>query len=139
MNNRNRNAIFLLSNAIIPLFLGLGIYFFMKSGTYINTFFEIDFDYTPKTIIERFIVNWLCDFLWSYSLVFALYFVLSPFKNRLLISCIISALLGLILELLQGVNIMSGTFDWWDILIEFLAVFTATSILIKINHLSHKN
>ena len=130
---KNRKTVFVVFNAIVPLFLGLTIYLFMKSGTYINSFLGVDFHYNPKTVIGAFIVNWFCDFLWSYSLVFALYIVLSPFKNRLLISCVISALSGLILEILQGVNLLSGTFDWWDIAIELVAVFIATVFINKTN------
>lgn len=105
----------------------------MKSGTFINTLSGVDFHYIPKTVLGLFIVNWFCDSLWAYALVFALYIVLSPFKSKLLFSCVISVLLGLILEILQGVNILSGTFDWWDIIIEIVAVIIAMSIINKTN------
>ena len=129
---KNKKTFFLVANATIPLFLGLVIYTFMKSGTYINTFLNIDFAYIPKTIIGIFIINWFCDFLWSYALVFALFLVLSPFKNRLTISCIVSLILGIVLETLQYANILSGTFDWWDIVIEVVAIVTVTFILKKL-------
>lgn len=129
MNYNYKKYLFLIFNTIVPLISGLAIYIFMKSGTFINTFLEVDFHYIPKTVLGLFIVNWFCDFLWAYALVFALYTVLSPFKSNLLFSCVISVLLGLILEILQGVNILSGTFDWWDIIIEFVATVTATIIL----------
>ena len=105
----------------------------MKNGTYINSFLGVEFNYSPKTVLGIFIANWFCDFLWSYALVFVLYLVLSPFKNNLIFSCVTSALLGLILELLQGTNILSGTFDWWDIIIEIVAVIIAMSIINKTN------
>ncbi len=133
MSYKNKKTIFVIFNVIVPLFLGLVIYIFMKSGTYINSFLSIDFHCSPKTVIGTFVVNWFCDFLWSYALVFALFFVLSPFKNKLLFSCLISALLGFTLEFLQGANILSGTFDWWDIAIELVAVFVAMLIINKTN------
>ncbi len=133
MSYKNKKTIFVVFNVIVPLFLGLMIYLFMKRGTYINSFLGVDFHYNPKTVIGIFIVNWFCDFLWSYALVFALYFVLSPFKNKLLFSCLISTLLGFTLEFLQGANILSGTFDWWDIVIEFIGIFVATLIINKLN------
>lgn len=129
MSYKCKKYLFLIFNTIVPLISGLAIYIFMKSGTFINTFSGVDFHYIPKTVFGLFIVNWFCDFLWAYALVFALYTVLSPFKSKLLFSCVISALLGLILEIMQGVNILSGTFDWWDIIIEFVAIVTATIIL----------
>ena len=129
MNYNCKKYLFLIFNTVVPLTSGLAIYFFMKSGTFINTFSGIDFHYVPKTVLGLFIVNWFCDFLWAYALVFAVYTVLSPFKSKLLFSCVISVLLGLILEIMQGVNILSGTFDWWDIIIEFVAIVTATIIL----------
>ncbi len=129
MNYNCKKYLFLIFNTIVPLISGLAIYIFMKSGTFINTFLEVDFHYIPKTVLGLFIVNWFCDFLWSYALVFALFLVLSPFKNRLTISCIVSLILGIVLETLQYANILSGTFDWWDIIIEFIATVTATIIL----------
>lgn len=137
MNYNCKKYLFLIFNTVVPLTSGLAIYFFMKSGTFINTFSGIDFHYIPKTVLGLFIVNWFCDFLWAYALVFALYIVLSPFKSKLLFSCVISVLLGLILEIMQGVNILSGTFDWWDIIIEFVATVTAT-IILK-NYCSYKS
>ena len=133
MSNKTKKYFFLISNAFVPLLLGLAIYVFMKNGTYINSFLGVEFNYSPKTVLGIFIANWFCDFLWSYALVFALYLVLSPFKNNLIFSCVTSALLGLILELLQGTNILSGTFDWWDIIIEIVAVIIALLILKKTN------
>lgn len=133
MNYNYKKYLFLILNTIVPLISGLAIYIFMKSGTFINTFSGVDFHYIPKTVFGLFIVNWFCDFLWAYALVFALYIVLSPFKSKLLFSCVISVLLGLILEILQGVNILSGTFDWWDIIIEIVAVIIAMSIINKTN------
>ena len=133
MSNKTKKILFLISNAFVPLLLGLAIYVFMKNGTYINSFLGVEFNYSPKTVLGIFIANWFCDFLWSYALVFALYLVLSPFKNNLIFSCVTSALLGLILELLQGTNILSGTFDWWDIIIEIVAVIIALLILKKTN------
>ena len=132
MNTKNIKILLLISNAILPLIFGLGIYVFMKSGTYINSFLNLDFSYVPKTILGFFVVNWFCDFLWSYSLVFTLYLVLYPFKNRLVFSCLISAFSGFILEILQGISILSGTFDWWDIVIELVAVFLASLFLNKV-------
>ena len=133
MSNKTKKILFLISNAFVPLLLGLAIYVFMKNGTYINSFLGVEFNYSPKTVLGIFIANWFCDFLWSYALVFALYLVLSPFKNNLIFSCVTSALLGLILELLQGTNILSGTFDWWDIITEIVAVIIALLILKKTN------
>lgn len=133
MNYNYKKYLFLILNTIVPLISGLAIYIFMKSGTFINTLSGVDFHYIPKTVFGLFIVNWFCDFLWAYALVFALYIVLSPFKSKLLFSCVISVLLGLILEILQGVNILSGTFDWWDIIIEIVAVIIAMSIINKTN------
>ena len=133
MSNKTKKILFLISNAFVPLLLGLAIYVFMKNGTYINSFLGDEFNYSPKTVLGIFIANWFCDFLWSYALVFALYLVLSPFKNNLIFSCVTSALLGLILELLQGTNILSGTFDWWDIIIEIVAVIIALLNLKKTN------
>ena len=128
-----KNILLLFFNIIIPLFCGLMIYVFMKSGTYINTFLNLDFQYKPTTVLEIFIINWFCDFLWSYALVFALFLVLNPFKRRLIISALIPLAFGPTLEFLQKINVLSGTFDWWDIVIECFAVIIATLFIKKIS------
>ena len=124
-----KKNIFLILNIIIPLVAGLGIYVFMKNTTYINDFLGLSFNYVPKTFIGTFIVNWFCDFLWSYAFVFTLYLVLEPFSKRIIISPIITVIVGTALELMQKSGTLTGTFDWWDIAVELVAVLVAVAVL----------
>ncbi|MBP3330420.1 MAG: hypothetical protein J6L89_06260 [Clostridia bacterium] len=127
-----KNA-FIFLNIVVPLILGLIIYVFMKNGTYINTFLKTESDYYPESILGVFIVNWFCDFLWAYALLFLLYFVLFPFQNRIAISSVMTFVLGTILEILQKFDVLTGTFDWWDIVIETIAVIVSVINLFFIN------
>ncbi len=124
-----KKNIFLILNIIIPLLAGLGIYVFMKDTTYINDFLGLSFNYVPKTFIGTFIVNWFCDFLWSYAFVFTLYLVLEPFSKRIIISPVITVIVGTALELMQKSGTLTGTFDWWDIAVELVAVLVAVAVL----------
>lgn len=120
---------FLFLNIFVPLILGFGIYVFMKKGTYINTFLKTDFDYYPKSFLGEFIVNWFCDFLWAYALAFALYFALSPFCYKVLISSVLTLFLGITLEFLQKSDVLSGIFDWWDIVAEIASIIISATLL----------
>lgn len=124
-----RKNVIIILNSVIALKIGLLIYIFMKDDTYINTFTHIHFNYSPETYFEIFIINWFCDFLWGYALTFALYYVLSPFSHRRILSLVLTVVFGAILECLQAFDIIPGTFDWWDIAIEIIAVLIATVVL----------
>lgn len=125
----NRKKLFYLSNVFFPLALGLSIYVFLYKNTFLNSFFPFTINIQSDFFVYIFIKSWLCDMLWSYALTFSLFIVLFSFKNRLLISAIISSILGIICEIFQLANVFSGTFDILDIFFEHIAIALAICVI----------
>ena len=131
-----RKNILVFINFAIPLLSGLSIYLFCYENTYINTtiqkFFDISLPYFYyDNIFYHFLTCWACDILWAYSLTFSLYSCFKNFNHSLLVSYIISSVFALIIELLQLFNVITGTFDILDILLEFSAIILAVIIIKK--------
>lgn len=70
---------------------------------------------------------WVCDFLWAFSLANTIFLLSQPFKHRFIICTIICSVFCVILEFLQK-NVLPGTFDTVDIIIEIVAVSIALLI-----------
>lgn len=129
----NKKKILFILNIIIPLFVGLLIYVFLKQGTYINVFLK-KYGISPyiavsDNLLFSIVKNWLCDFLWAYSLLFSINFALKKVKNSILLSAAITLFLGIALELLQKIGLMGGIFDFLDIAAESCAVLLAIIII----------
>ena len=129
-----RKNLFIFANIVIPLFIGLTIYLFCYRNTYINSAFEnflgISFPYLYfDNFFYQFITCWTCDILWAYALTFSLFFYFKDFKNSLLFSGLLSISLSIIIECLQVCGYINGTFDIWDIVLEFSAIFLAVIII----------
>ena len=121
-------------NVCLPLTIGLLIYIFFHKTTYINIFFDeylsLNFTYiNENNIFITIIKNWACDFLWAYSLFFALAIILTPFKSKIKLSVILSASISIYLEILQYAHVIAGTFDWCDIFFEIAAITFAVNII----------
>lgn len=131
-----RKNLLLFFNISFPLLIGLAIYVFCYQNTYINTTienilgFSLPYFYFDNAF-HRFLTCWACDILWAYSLTFALFFCFKNFNKSLLIVCMLSGLFSLVIELLQLIGIINGTFDIWDIIMEFIAILIAVIILKK--------
>lgn len=119
----NVKKIIYFFNAFAPLAVGLIIYLKMKQSSYISQFvlqyIEV-IEYVPKTILGVTARNWGCDFFWAYSLNSVLFYFLRPFKHKAFIAFGLTALLGVILELLQLYGALSGTFDVLDMIFEII-------------------
>lgn len=123
-----------LLHAVTALGLGLLLYLFLRQNTYLHTLLETVWHFEVPNILYRssylqFAANRLGDFLWAYALCFALYRLLSPFQHRLLFAVLAANALGALLEYLQKVQILSGTFDPLDILAESIAAVFAAIII----------
>lgn len=99
------------------------------NGTYLNSLFGIELNFKANSFLGIFIKSWACDILWAYSLTYSLYFVLYAFKNRILISAILSICIATGFELLQLFETVSGTFDILDITFQIAAVLFAARVI----------
>lgn len=115
------SSVYLLFDRNIIIFDKIGF----SSGQYV--FFSSVFNCKPA-----FLRNYLCDFCWSFSLECAVYLFLVKNKKNLIISVIVSSSVSVIIEFLQVLKVISGTFDIFDIILEIIAVIAAGFILNKI-------
>lgn len=81
-----------------------------------------------------FLKYWFCDFLWAYALAFCFLLVFEKTKHKYIYPIIITTILSVSLETLQYFSIVSGTFDWWDLLAELTAIALAVIIKRRISH-----
>lgn len=79
----------------------------------------------------RFVRFYLLDALLAYALMFCLFIILGNTLTALKKSIVISVVLSIVMELLQLLNVVVGTFDICDIFVEIVAIFIASIIIIK--------
>lgn len=124
--------VYRIFNILFPLIIGLGVYLFINPDNYICSFFS-RFVVLPKFGLSspfiEFVNNWGCDFLWAYSFTSVIYELFCSFKFSWLITGLLSISLGVFMELLQYFDVVGGTFDVWDIIIEIIAVVISVLII----------
>ena len=116
---------FCILNIVLPLVIGTIVYVHVKPSAPISQliYFLLHIE-TPvlnikPTGIHRFIQYYLCDILWSYSLTFALSLYLG--KDRLLLAYVIAASFSTMVEVLQLLPQVLGSFDIFDIIVQLIA------------------
>jgi len=116
-----RNFIFL--NVIIPLFLGIIIYYtFFPEAIfvgYIDKLLPVSYHIPVnlENVAVRLLRFYLLDFLWAYALM-SLIVCWLGFDIRIMV---VIFLFIIIMELLQLVPFVQGTFDICDIFVEMFA------------------
>ena len=130
-----KNLLFYLCNIMVPLVLGFILYVIFRRDTYISKFVcryidikRFDTDEIPSSFATKFIRYYACDILWAYSLTFVCYWF-SFGKNRYMFSIILCGCFEILIEMLQRFHLFPGTFDFWDILFEFITTLVALWII----------
>ena len=122
----NQRAIYLLLAAILLLLIGIGIYFFFRTPIIAFSIFHIE---PLESIADNknnpyiyFLLFCLPDALWYMSLLLVqiLFLKETGRLNRLLVGIAIS--LPFLLETCQYIGLISGTFDWFDIVTYFFTL-----------------
>jgi hypothetical protein len=129
----------LIFNMIIPIFIGGVIYYIMSPNVLfvklidglIGESLHI-FQVYEDNVILRVIRNYFLDMLWGYALVFALYFILDDAEKSKRIF-LMAFVFSVLMEILQLTPFAEGTFDFLDILLEFVSEVFAIFI-IKIHY-----
>ena len=128
MNTKNKHIIIQLLNIFLPLIFGFCIYLFLYGQIPLFLFFQKHFGIIPFYKTNNFLLefsrNYICDAFWTYSMFFSLSFFVKSVK----FVSVVCMGTGMLLEVLQGVHLISGTFDFLDVFFELIAVFTALSI-----------
>ena len=125
---------FVLLNILIPIVLGGIIYIttsqdvlFMK---FISGIVNVNkFSVNHNAVWFLFLRNYLADILWGYALVFAIYIIMDSAATWKLLGVVFP--FSILMEMLQILDNVPGTFDYWDIVVEAVAEMIAV-IIIKI-------
>ena len=122
--NFKRNILIL--NIVLPLIIGSIFYilyspdvFFVK---WINSFISIPTFYNNslnQNIVFKIFRNYILDMLWAYSLSAVLMLI----TNKKRISLVLAGGFAILMEFCQYINIFEGTFDFFDIVCELIAIY----------------
>lgn len=115
------------------LLLGGLIYLVLRPGTYVARLFP---EYSWLKALRGqlqwqgldFLRFYFADYLWALSLCCGLHILFHPKRKGSLLCAGITVIYGAGLELLQFFNCISGTGDFWDVIMFILAGLTATII-----------
>jgi hypothetical protein len=107
---------FALFNIMIPLFVGVFIYFLFRGVPFLNTFPLLNRENSSSFLLSFCLFN-LPDGLWLYALLSSLYFIWKNENTIIKYSWLICVIiLSIATEYLQLKKIIIGTFDYFDIL-----------------------
>lgn len=125
-----RNSLFAV-NIIIPLICGLFIYLTKVEKTYVSDFLSGFRAVLPTIRYPQIIGSFACDFLWTYSLFFCLRLSLGDkLKGEHNLTVIaVTSVVAIIMETIQLIKTIPGTFDPLDILVELIAIAVAFSVV----------
>lgn len=122
---------FLIS--IISLVIGLVVYVFVNHNTYLSEYI-LPLGNCPyisiNPTIYTLIISFWADFMWAFALPFAIQGCLD-LKKKEIPSLIICAILGFVVEIMQKLNFLKGTFDYYDLLVYFIATLLSIFIIYK--------
>lgn len=113
---------------LFPLLLGLALYLCFRPDTYISQLFYQVLGLSPVSVTRlpgwllAFLQNFACDMLWAYALTCCVYLI---WGGRLLPVGLLCVGFSAAMELLQYFGVISGTFDFWDILLQSCATALA--------------
>ena len=106
----NKKVIIIISSLLI----GTIIYFLSGSDAYIT----FGLNNGMRVISNSFVINYIPDFLWAVAFVLTLSF----FLENILTAGILVVLFGTIFEVFQRYNIVKGTCDVIDVIVEAAGV-----------------
>lgn len=118
------------------LIIGCIIYIVFRPDTYISDLFDniIFIEKLRITFSEsncNFLRFYLPDYLWCFSLSCGLIAILAHKLSDIFICVTVALMCGVVWELLQLLNITSGTYDYLDILMYLLATICVATINLR--------
>lgn len=123
----------LIINSIVPVLVGAFFYYifcpdvvFVKK---IDDIIHLNAHCYLDNEIVAFSRNYLLDALWAYAFMNAIYFIMGDNIKGLIFCCCCTSILAVILEVLQLSQVLSGTFDIVDIIVELNSIGLATFLI----------
>ena len=125
-----RNSLFAV-NVVLPLMCGLFIYLTKPETSLLSHLFAGFCSVLPVIRYPLIIQYYAADFLWAYSLFFCLRLSLGDeLKGKYNVFLVLlEAVVAMLLEYLQILRVVPGTFDIFDMGTELLAIFIGLLVL----------
>ncbi len=128
------SVLFWTAGIILPLIAGLTIYIIFRPDTFIAEYFYELTGYKsegvkPNNPFYDFIKFHLCDMLWAFSFTFVCVLIMGTEKQHMLMSLGVCLAFEALIELLQKTYLMPGSFDIWDMVLEFFATIIAMMLI----------
>ena len=131
MKKIHKNSLLLFALFVmLPLVCGALLYALTAPDTYVGEFLSFLNLASVRNVLPHnrmfyFVRNYLCDMLWAFALQSCIALLFTGIKKQLLLSISVSAAVMLLIEISQAAGWLMGTFDWWDILAEAVAILLA--------------
>ncbi len=128
MKDKRTCITMILINILLPLLIGTAVYPILNPCTYIGELMgHLPFVSGSGRFLEAavgragvFIRNYAADMAWAYAFAFSICLITGSEKKvqrRCLVICV---MIEFLLELAQYVHIISGYFDWMDLVLEMV-------------------
>ena len=130
----NKRPIWILYS-VLSLGAGALLYGLYRQDTHIGKFIGtvLGTPFPVNNIFSKLAAWFLPDYLWMFSLTCTLFAVMLPAEKGVLFWCCLAFFSGVLWEVMQWWDIVSGTADLWDILVYSIAVFSAAIIKVMSN------
>lgn len=134
----SRKAIMLL-HIICPIAAGALIYcmaapdviFIKKAADFMGWTVHTQM-FPADSVFLRLVRNYLPDMMWGYSLVFTLFYIVGNNAASIWKVFWMAFPFSAVMEMMQKASFVPGTFDVFDIVVEFLAEVIAACIIYKL-------
>lgn len=119
------------------MFVGALIYLLFRPDTYISKWGKhilwLDVAGVGKAaekwpMVSGFLRNFSCDMLWAYALTITIFWCREKEPDKRLKTILECILFEIMLEVLQYVGILSGTFDFGDIFVQAISTVIAAVV-----------
>ena len=126
--------------SFLALAFGAFLYGIYRQDTYIGGIIStvISISLPVDSWLSAFAAWYFPDYLWMFSMNCALFAIMLPKGKNVILWCAVALFMGILWELLQLWDFVSGTADLWDILLYSMAVFSAAMIALFIKKESKK-
>lgn len=115
-----------LGSCLIILMIGAGVYVVYNPKTLFLTCLGVNLPYlvnSSRSLVSTMISSYLADYLWAVSFTMIIQSIMD-LKREWICLLLLCPLLGVIFEVMQYLNWVSGTSDILDVLVYYLGSLT---------------